>query len=318
VTDLASATSGNSVGDLDHTGWTLAAGANGIILSDATGVAGTTGQSVTFDITNVTNPTSNGTFYGRIITYTDSIVAAAYAPGIPGTLQDDGGIALSVANELTITARVQETLEFCVGTNDAGTNSNCTDISGTAIDLGVVDSASPTTSVSNAGLAMITTNAANGAAIYYKTEQDTASGKLKQAGETCIDNVSTIDACFNSAGTTRAQIATSSDGERFGMAISSIDTSNGGATTNLICDDNYTIETANTTCSALTPAPDATGYAWDDTGAFDVIATSDGAAITTSVLDHEMLNLQFAAQAAVTTPTGLYTVTANFVATSTF
>ena len=209
-------------------------------------------------------------------------------------------------------------MEFCVGTTDAGSSSDCTDISGVDIDLGVVDSTAPTVSAANAGLAMITTNAANGAAIYYKAEQETTSGKLKQATETCINNTSEIDPCFNSAGTARAQISAADGNEKFGMAISSVDTSNGGATTNLICDDNYTVETANTTCQATTAAPDTTGYAWDDSGSFDTIATSDGSAITTSVLDHEMLNLQFAALAGVTTPTGLYSVTANFVATSTF
>ena len=57
-------------------------------------------------------------------------------------------------------------------------------------------------------------------------------------------------------------------------------------------------------------------FAWDDTGTLDTIATSTGSA--TKVMDFELGVLTFSAIAGPTTPSGSYTVSANFVATSTF
>jgi hypothetical protein len=245
----------------------------------------------------ITNPTTNGTFYARILTYDTLATAQAYTDTAPGAYIDDGGLAMAIANELTITARVQEVLQFCVGSTYTGTSipaDDCTDISGTAINLGVVDSASVQATAADAGRAMVRTNANSGAVVYYKAEQNTSSGKLKVAGATC-SGVSTTDQCFNSSGTTENSMVAGT--EEFGMTSTAVDTSNGGATTNLTRDAEY---------------DDSVGYAWDDSGSFDTIASSS------SVLDDEMLEMEFAATAAATTPTGLYTVTANFVATATF
>lgn len=249
-----------------------------------------------------TNPTSTGTFYARILTYAVTATAQAYVPGTPGAYVDDGGVAMAVANEITITARVQEVLQFCIGTTDSGSSGDCTDISGTAIDLGVVDSSTVQASAADAGLGMIRTNANGGAVIYYKAEQNTSSGKLKVAGASCSGTLTT-DQCFNSTGTTQNSIVAGT--EEFGMTLTDIDLTNGGATTALACDTNYD---GDGSCGGGA----ATGYAWDDSGSFDTIASAS------SVLDDEMFNMQFAATASATTPTGIYTVTANFVATSTF
>ena len=57
-------------------------------------------------------------------------------------------------------------------------------------------------------------------------------------------------------------------------------------------------------------------YAWDATGTADRIASSAGSAI--KVVDDEALILKFAATAGITTPTGSYTVQADYIATATF
>jgi hypothetical protein len=91
------------------------------------------------------------------------------------------------------------------------------------------------------------------------------------------------------------------------MAITDINNSNGGGTNdNLTCDTNYD---GDGSCDGTVGAVQ---YAWDDTGVFDTIASSS------TVLDDELITLKFAATAAATTPTGLYSTTANFVATATF
>jgi hypothetical protein len=253
----------------------------------------------------ITNPTVNGTFYARILTYDTLATATAYTSAVPGAYIDDGGVAMAIANELTISARVQEVLQFCVGSTYTGTSvpaDDCTDISGTAINLGILESTVTTATVAGTdGKAMIRTNANSGAVMYYKAEQNTSSGKLKVAGATCSGSVFT-DQCINSVGTTQAAISAGT--ENFGMALTSLTTANGTVATTLTCDTQYL---SPSTCTA---AP--TAYAWDDSGSFDTIASS------TSVLDDVMVNLRFAGTASATTPTGLYSVTANFVATATF
>ena len=283
----------------------------------------TAGTAIEFDLGStaaddgIYNPTAEGTFYARILTYTTTAAAQGYTSTVPGAFEDDGGVAMAIANQLTITARVQEVLQFCVGTTDAGASSDCTDISGTDIDLGVVDSNSVQTSATDAGLAMIRTNAANGAVVYYKAEQDTSSGQLKIAGQAC-SGVTITDPCFNSAigtGTAAAPVSNTivNGTEEFGMTVTAVDTSNGGATTNLTRDAAYDGNgAANGSCTAADAGSDEECWAWADAGSFDQLASSS------TVLDDEMLEIAFAATAAPTTPTGLYTVTANFVATSTF
>ena len=282
---------------------------------------------VKFDVTGVVNPDYTGTFYARITTYaaeadlpTTTWVSTAEgtADNSIGTIVDDGGIALSTANELTVTARVQEVLEFCVGTETASsitpaTGDDCANnIAGTDLDLGVVDSNSiaTTTGTDNGdGLMMIRTNGLYGATIYYKAEQDTSSGKLKQAGAAC-SGVSTADPCFNSVAAgagTRAAVTAGSQ-EAFGVALKERITTTGGATNALQCDADYYGDGT----AACTGAVAGNNYAWLDTGQFDTLAASTGP------IDDETVQLEFAAQAAPTTPTGLYTVTANFVATATY
>lgn len=285
---------------------------NTLILSNSTGNALSAAATVSFNLgtsaagDGITNPDTNGTFYARILTYTTDTVANAYTSTVPGAYTDDGGIALAIANELTITARVQEQLQFCVGTAEVGTD--CTGVSGTAVSLGVVDSSTVADTTAAPAYAMIRTNAANGATISYKAEQDTSSGKLKVTGATCT-GTNVTDQCFNSAGTTQATITAGT--ESFGMAVIDINNSNGGGTNdNLTCDTNYDGDgTCDGTIGALQ-------YAWDDTGVFDTIASSS--ASSTKVLDDELMIMRFAATASATTPTGLYSTTANFVATATF
>lgn len=317
--DIANGSEGTGAG-IDSGDWTI----NGASDTDTLVLTYAAGENlgavpVEFDLGStgaadgITNPTTAGTFYARILTYTDDTVAAAYDDQTPGVHLDDGGIALSVANELTVTARVQEVLQFCIGTEtDSGlagfgdvTGDDCTDVAGTDLDLGVVDSSAINTTEleGNNGLAMIRTNALNGAVVYYKAEQDTTSGQLKIAGQAC-SGASVADPCFNSVAATQTAIVAGT--EDFGMTLREQSEASGGATTNaLVCNAEYDNDGS---CGAGA----ATGYAWLDTGAFATIAASSGP------IDDETVRIAFAATASPTTPTGLYTVTANFVATSTF
>ena len=324
------------------TAWAVDTGestASKVVIEDAAGGSVTAGTTVSFELGDGTagdgidNPSGLGSFYARILTVAvesdddtyDSSTTGATNP--PAATVDAGGVALSTANQLTINARVQEVLQFCVGTTDAASADDCTDISGTTVDLGVIQSGSVSISPVLAtaggnnvnGLAMVRTNAVNGVVIDYFAEAVTGDsatgsgyagslGSLKVSGQECtgtgtIAGGSKTDQCFNSAGTTQLTFGASDEG--FGMTASSVDTSN-GTTTNLVRDTEYDGDGTNA---------GGNGWAWSE-ATTDRIASSTGSVV--KVVDDEMLILRFAAQAAVTTPTGQYGVQSTYIATSSF
>lgn len=312
--DTAGTTASQSI---DATTFSVAVATNKVTLTNATGATASAGEAYSFTI-NLDNPNAVGTFYARILTYAVSATATAYTSTSPGAHIDDGSVALSTTNDITVTGTVTETLTFCVGATDSTPAAGDADIqdcsqsgfsSAKTVGLGIIDSAAVTTPRATAdggtntnGAFLIKTNAVNGAVIGYRSNLNTSSGKLKIAGATCTDNVSTVDGCINSAGTTANTIS----GEEFGMAISEMiypNSKTGSGTTGLVRDGEYDWTSSNT-------------YAWDDTGTFDQIASSTGS--TPKVLDYELGVLKFSAISAPTTPSGSYTVSANFVATGTF
>jgi hypothetical protein len=312
-----------------------------LVLTETTGITTPSSATpITFNITGVTNPSGLGTFYARILTYDATAGTTGYTDATPGTHLDDGGVALSTAKQLTVNARVQEQLEFCVGSVNSTVNSNatapasCSDAIFTGgtndntVDLGVVDSNAPSVSPVAAanggddqnGAVMIRTNAVNGAVVTYFAEQNNGSGALKVAGAAC-SAPSTTDQCFNSAdgngaaGAQEADFATSATGEKFGMTAGKVLRPTGSTTTNLTRSTDYD-GNGTATASACVPATvdSASCFTWDDTGGASPVTLAN----SSTVLDYEMLILNFAARAAATTPTGSYTVTSTYIATATF
>src|SRR5262249_37516234 len=90
---------------------------NGAITVDLGTTSGCTLPALT--CFGVTNPaTTNTTFYARILTYATQAAAEGYTSTSVGSPVDAGGIALSTAEQITITAKVQERLTFCVFITD--------------------------------------------------------------------------------------------------------------------------------------------------------------------------------------------------------
>ncbi len=304
---------------------------NKVQIQNASGGSISAGTTVGFTLGNggangITNPSTNGTFYARILTYATDTAGDTYdssstgSNNPPAATVDAGGVAMSTASQLTVTARVQEQLAFCVGTitNGGSAPATCAAMTGTSVDLGVVDSSGAISPVATAnagnnvnGGAMVRTNASLGVVIDYFAEQAGSGtnhlGALRVSGATCNAGTVATDQCFTSAGTT--QTAFSASTEDFGMTASSIDTTSSTTpTANLVRDGQYD---GDGTLSG--------GFAWDETGTFDRLASSAGGAQPENrVVDDEMLLLRFAAVSAVTTPTGQYTVTSTYVATPTF
>ena len=290
--------------------------------------SGSNDRSITF--TGLTNfATANKSYYPRIRLYSDN-TATTFT-----TLVHDGAVAQSTSQTLTVNARVQEVLSFCIGstTVDDATSSivaDCSSASGTSVDLGVVTStAISTTPVAPAnngdnknGYAMVLTNAQNGVVIGYSAVQDTSSGKLKVAGASC-SGTSTTDQCFNSQGGTQGTFTAGT--EKFGMTIGGVNCNSvpGAAyscvyatgTTNLQPLTNY-IGGAYTNGTSGTYGV-TSGFAWVDTGA-SVTNIASSASSAVKVVANEALVLRFAATAQITTPTGQYLAQADFVATPTF
>jgi hypothetical protein len=306
-------------------------------------VDGLTGLSITIDASDVTNNASpNKSYYTRMRIYSDAGT----------TLQYEGVFAQSTSQTLTVNARVQERLDFCVGAttvNDATTTpGDCTAIttaSGT-VDVGNVESGtvnvSPVDAVNGGsdtnGVALVRTNAVNGASVAYRAIADNSSGALKVPTATCDDNnggtagpdvfsAVATDQCFNTNGTMGIFTANT---ERFGMAVAGINCDSGNAYSCNMATDVYNLrrqanydgnESATTFISDSNQVtPTTSEYAWDaDPANTTTIASSTGATPTGfKVIDNEALILKFAATAGVTTPTGAYSVQADFIATTTF
>lgn len=283
--------------------------------------------SKSISLTGIVNPSissgNNATVYVKVQLYSDTSF---------GTLVHEGTVAASVNRQLTVNGRVQERLLFCVAAiNDGGAGdgdmpsdmADCSAETDTVVDLGVIDNSSiarspvannPPSSQGNDkyGVAMVNTNASNGVSVTYFAEQDNSGTQqlrsFRVPGATCdASDDDEFDQCFAPAVYSTPMTAGT---EAFGLNVPCIVA--GGATENIVVAAEY--ENDGDTEYAADCENSETDYAynWNTSGTADVIATS------TSAVDDEMLKLSFAATAAATTPTGLYTVTSTYIATPTF
>jgi hypothetical protein len=307
-----------------------------VLCAKRTQAANETGASVRgVKFTTITNPngtscaTINCTFFVRMTTYSTTTWTLV-------STVDTGTVASSTTQTLTINATIQETLTFCVGAttvDDSNTTTPplCASVSGTSVNLG--DMSSANTSVSpvsvgnggdgNNGIAELSTNATLGATVVYDAIQQSGTlhlGTLRVAGATCTAGAVNTDQCINAIGTTQSTITAGT--EAYGMTIAAVNCqattayacSFTGGTYKLIRDSNYDGTGSNTypTDSNLISGTTNAGYAWDETGTPDTIASSS------TVVDKEAMILKFAATPNIVTPTGSYTAKADFVATPTF
>jgi hypothetical protein len=286
------------------TGWTIASqAANQVTISS--GTLYSTGAT-TFTLVGVTNPTAVGTFYARIYTYvaqTNDYTSAA----APGTVADFGGIALSTANLISITAKVQETLTFCVsGTPQTASNTTAClvgDISAPTLTIGhgtpatidstAVDVASAYTQVS--------TNASGGISMRMKSANTCSNGGLSSNGGTTCNIPGTpggsAAAVAMPAGTAGFGlfVAASSNNTTGTGTIAPVAPYNGNGHTTISSDLFYGMNGTNVTST----------YG-------DIIASSSA---PLSLTNNQLV---FAATAALTTQAGIYTVNESLIVTGTF
>jgi hypothetical protein len=247
--------------------------------------------AASFTLTTITNPsTANHTFYARVYSYATAAAATSYTSAVPGAYVDAGGIALSTAAQIVVTAKVQEQLTFCVYTG-----ANCA-AGGTAITLGTNGVLSTSTSYTDINTSYdIQTNATGGAAVYVK-------GGLLTSGSNTIPALTT--AATYTAGTSE-----------FGIC-----TYRAGGGTNLTPYTGTTLYSGGTSglCSGATTgvSTDHGAYFYYGTTAIsgtygDEIASEIAGTSTTG-------NVAMMAGVSNTQVAGIYTTTLTFIAVGTY
>lgn len=266
-----------------------------IQLTDVTLTAGTP-FSVTFSgASGIANPTTAASYYARITTYASATTGytAESATGGTATLGsyvDYGGDALSTDDAINVSATVQETLTFCVS-GVTLLNTTCSSSTAPSITLGSGTPPTLGTASASTGAAytQLSTNATSGANVYMKAA-NTCDGLSSNGGSSCaIPGVGAF-AAAPGAGTAF-----------FGLNV--------GTSTN------------NTTGGSGAVTPNANyGSTAGDYGMGTNVTTTYGDAIASSGSPCAFSNntLTFAAQAANTTPAGVYTASESLIATGVF
>lgn len=166
-----------------------------------------TPDDVTFEITGITNPSSAGPLYARIITYAGADMATAIASatddydasdndGIggvgtvganPAIVKDTGSVALSITDQIGVDAAVLETLTFCAAS--AAITANCANASSNLpnLTLGEGTPKALTSSQVSTGdiFTQLSTNAVGGAVVSIKSGNTNCSGLALNGGATC-------------------------------------------------------------------------------------------------------------------------------------
>lgn len=235
----------------------------------------------------ITNPTSNGTYYVRILTFSGNNF---------NTLVDNGTVAFAITDEINIEAKVQEQLKFSVSSSAATVEgTQCDALTGNALiplgNSGVLDAS---TAYDAHSFFRVSTNAANGTAVQYSGDTlRTASGGF------------TITA---PAGPTASTVGSEQFGFQFNTGnagysnedLTTLTAAYAGGTTN-----NGTITNGGTA---------QFGYSTASVSAPVTIATTPGTQIVTC----STLAVRYIANISPTTEPGIYRTTISFIATPTY
>ncbi len=273
--------------------WTVASANAGrtLEISQATGVSFTNATVADFTINNVQNPTSAvGTFYARIYTYDTTAGATSYVIANVDTgsvHKDDGGIALSTASQVTVTAKVQETLLFCVYTSGA----NCA--GGTVAGLVLGDAFGVLSSSTTAYLTSTNATTPLTAKLGIASNATTGVTVMTKATGTLTSGANTIVSSGAGSGSCTADSSTASV-EQFGFNVAA-----GASQT---ADAGY--------------ACGAGSHSFDTTNTPNLTSTfGDRVLFTAGPTVESAGTVDFVGKSSTTTKSGVYTSTLTFIAT---
>jgi hypothetical protein len=264
-----------------------------------TGTSLTSGTTYTVTIGGIQNPeAANTQFYTRITTYT------VQGTGSPSGETDFGAQAVSTGTTVNVSALVQESLIFSVGTSDSGT---CGTLSGNQVYLGSpvngTSSSVLSSSAASAGtsIACVATNGGGGYVLSYTPSSVHNNTFTNYTGVT-------HDFGTNSTGATVTS-GTSGGVDFFGLSMKAATPATGDIAGG-----------ANVTGASgfVTPTSYGSGYGTADSFAFNNAANTILASETTGATVATKYTMLYEAQAGTTTPYGQYEVNMDFVATSTY
>lgn len=313
------------------------------------------GQTVFLEFNGVDNPDLSGnstSFYARITVSSDAAYTTDVDDGtVAGAIVDQLTVTGRVQERLVFCVFALDDADGSAAAGPGGGDmpENCSAASAsesTNVDIGIIDNLavtqspvdnSPPSSIGNDrfGAAQVNTNASNGVVVaYYATAASSGTEELRAfrvPGAACVAGGTNLqDQCFISADETTGETFVAGT-ERFGLQIPCVannatagaalgSTSNLGAngtgsgtggTFNTVysnTDDNV----ADDGSSDCENSDTGVKFGWNDTAIAQPIISSD------TVVDDEIVKMNFGAAAAATTPTGTYTVASTFIATATF
>ncbi len=144
----------------------------------------TAGNAVSVELSGITNPSTAGPLYVRILTFTDATGAEAYTSTTPGTHLDEGGAAASITDTVGVSGAVLESMIFCAASEaitpncgDASTHLPTVKLGTTVGNTTVLDSAD---TYEGTVYTQISTNAVNGATVYLKSNTTGCGGLVRE------------------------------------------------------------------------------------------------------------------------------------------
>ena len=304
------------------TAWTVTRGALGTTaITDSNGTA-ISQPPISFSVYGLSNPTVTGALYARIYTFNSYSTASTFAAATSssGTLSstyatassasiDGGGVALYITNTLTVNAKVQEYLQFCIYTA-SGSNAPCSQ-TGSVVTLG---NSSGILSIANAYVDTTTrfdiaTNASGYAAVTFTgsplangsnlIESSTLSGTGSTAATAYASSVGTDQ--FGLCGIASATQATNYNSTNLSFPNATYNSAGGGA-----CPSAYATSTtyAGTAWFGLNIAAAGSVYG-------DLLAVQQPGTGSTG-------SISFIGNVAASQLAGSYTTSFNFVASGTY
>lgn len=238
----------------------------------------------------IKNPTSNGSFYVRIYTFSNNAYTTA-------NMIDAGAVGGSVNTSIDITAKVQEKLNFSVSGAASAPGTSCTALSGSgALPLGDVNG-------------VLDTAVAYAVNSYFRLNTNANGGTLVQYSGDTLKTSSGTGSIAAIGGTS----ALSAPGtEQFGLGIDSSDTQsgNGYSFTNLSAAANYNSANGNIN------TPVAARFAFVTTSVSTPVTIASASPGTTVACDTG--SVRYIGNVATTTKAGVYKTTISYIAVPTF
>ena len=234
----------------------------------------------------ITNPTNPGSFYVRMISFSDTAFT---------TSVDDGATAGSVNPTIDITAKVQEVLNFSVSGVYSVPGTGCSALSGSgALTLGASGVLDTSTGYDAYSYFRLNTNANNGTSVFYSGDT------LKK-----VDNTTAI------APVSSTVLTASTPGtEQFGLGFDTGATGYSRVNLTLNTSPNYNGTATTGTLVSGTPR-----FLYDATSLTTPVLLATAAATTVSC---DTLVVRHVANISTTTRPGIYKTSIAYIAVATF